>query len=43
MLILLKKYISTNCIKNVTFFCINFYMFLLLSNIFILYQINLII
>jgi len=45
MLILLKKHISTNCVKCYIF-CINLYiyiMFVLLSNIFILCQINIII
>jgi len=46
MLILLKKYVSANCFQIMSkryIFCINFYiMFVLLSNIFSLCQINII-
>jgi len=41
MLSLLKKYASTNCFQSITFFILIFiYNVVLLSNIFILYQIN---
>jgi len=41
MLILLKKYVSTKIVSKYYIFYINFYvMFVLLSNIFILCQIN---
>jgi len=47
MLILLKKYVSISCVQIVSkcyIFCINFFiMFVLLSNIFSLCQINIII